>query len=102
MTWIIIILYVCLMGGLFLYRKYNKMGAHESKHRGKGSKSLEAQKQKLLQNVVAVEKEIKESKENISGSSDNVNVEINEANKNEYEHRAFKPFQVQEVSWPDP
>ena len=87
---------------LLMLRKYNKMGAHESKHRGKESKSLEAQKQKLLQHVLAVEKEIKESKENISGSSDNVNVEISEENKNEDEHRAFKPFQVQEVSWPDP
>ena len=41
------------------------MGAHKSKHRGKGSKSLEEQKQILLQNVLAVEKEIKESKEDI-------------------------------------
>ena len=41
------------------------MGAHKSKHRGTGSKSLEAKKQMLLQNVLAVEKEIKESKQDI-------------------------------------
>ena len=78
------------------------MGAHKSKHRSNGSKSLEAKKQLLLQNVLAVEKEIKERKEDIKDVSNDVQGETNEESKNEREREDLKPMQVNDVSWPDP
>ena len=78
------------------------MGAHKSKHRSTGSKSLEAKKQMLLQNVLAVEKEIKESKQDIQDASNDVKGETKAESKNERELQDFKHMKVNDVSWPDP
>ena len=78
------------------------MGAHKSKHRSTGSKSLEAKKQMLLQNVLAVEKEIKESKQDIQDASNDVKGETKAESKNEREVQDFKHMKVNDVSWPDP
>ena len=79
------------------------MGAHKSKPTHKGSKSLDIQKQKLLQNVLAVEKENKERLHQKPSDCQSVSEETQTVpNTDRKDISDAKLIKVQEVSWPDP